>query len=263
MSSWRSGSAISRTAWSSVGISSAAAPTTTAASASRRRAAGDARLRRRDAASVAVRAMRAHDSLSLSRTADSAASSSSTVPELRPTKVARRAFSSWESWRAARSSTASWPRAARALGADVLVGDDRDRRVVDAVHAGLEQQRRLHHRGPRRRVGRQRLLAERRPRARRPAATAAPRATRARPARRTPWRRSRRGRRRRPGATSSPQRATTASTHLGGPVELVDDRVGRQRRRAEPLQRGAARSTCPSPSRRSARRTGRGRARHG
>ena len=58
------------------------------------------------------------------------------------------------------------------------------------------------------------------------------------------------------GATVAPNRATTASRTSSLVVQLVHDRVGRQHRRAEPLERRRAPSTCRRRSRRSARRTG-------
>src|SRR4029078_2059110 len=55
--------------------------------------------------------LRAH-ALSIARIADKFRCRSSTAPSLRTAWSARRAFSSWGSWRATRSSTASCPRPA-------------------------------------------------------------------------------------------------------------------------------------------------------
>ena len=91
---------------------------------------------------------------SMSRIADSFASSSATVPSLTTTYVARCAFSCWVSWRAAR------PRAPRGRGRRRA----RARTASSAITAivaskpwldpGLEQQRHLDHRGPGRRTRR-------------------------------------------------------------------------------------------------------------
>ena len=77
--------------------------------------------------------------------ADSARSRSSTEPSFSTTWSARSAFSSWVSWRASRSSTRAWPRAAARSAPHLLGGDDRDGRVEDVVAAALEQQRHLDH----------------------------------------------------------------------------------------------------------------------
>ena len=103
----------------------------------------------------------------------------------------------------------------RPLRTHGLVRDHGDRRVVDAVHAGLEEQRRLDDRG-----GRRPDRARRPPRARprsalrrgarsHPRAIPDPRASRTRA-----WR-SPRGRPRRRARPSAPQRATTASRSSG------------------------------------------------
>ena len=148
---------------------------------------------------------------SVPRTSASCRSRSSTVPEFATTNVAR-------------------------CGLLVLRELARGALVDGGVAAGGGALRRARARRPRRRwsrrrgrPGRPRRAAAsrpprrpgagprpgrprgRRPRARRPAARAGPRARRAPPGRRTRAGRPRRGRPRRPGATSAPQRATTAS----------------------------------------------------
>ena len=103
---------------------------------------------------------------------------------------------------------------------------------------GLEQQRRLDdRRGAAAARARGGLGAEGERPARRRAARAAARATRARPASANACRATAARSTTPPGATSAPQRATTASRTSGRGVELVDDGVGRERRRAEPRER--------------------------
>ena len=132
-----------------------------------------------------------------------------------PRSVARRAFSSWGSWRAARSSTAVVAAGGRALRADVLVGDDGDRRVVDArpsrprTAAASRRRRRAaagpwpsRARGTRSRAGPTRGHSSSSSHARSSGSANAAAATFERST--TP-----------PGATSSPQRSTTSATTSG------------------------------------------------
>ena len=133
---------------------------------------------RRRARRAVARVAPAHPP-SLSSTADSSRSRSCIAAvvahhEGRPLAPSPRC----ESWRAARSSTSSWPRAAARCARTALLGDDRDRRVVEPVQTGLEQQRHLDHRRPRRGLLPRAPARARRPPARPPAATRRSRATR-------------------------------------------------------------------------------------
>ena len=81
----------------------------------------------------------------------STSSNSCTVPSLRTVKSARSAFSSCGSWRDSREATPEWPRSPIRSARRSSSRDHRDRVVEALLHAGLEQQRDLHHRGRRRR----------------------------------------------------------------------------------------------------------------
>ena len=150
--------------------------------------------------------------------------------------MARAAFSSWVSWRAAAALELAGPAAAARAARVESSATTRHHGVEDALHPGLEQQRHLDDRE--RRVAR-----------------AAPAAT---PTTRSPtsgWSSDSSQRQllgpleddrgdpaavdaRRPAATSSPQRSTSRVAHARVREQLVDDRVGRQRRGAEPRERG-------------------------
>ena len=145
MSSWRSGSVSSRTTLST-------SPNMKSATAGRRAAAAATA-----AARPALRAGRLSSapcasSLQLAEQQRTApARRSSTLPSLPTTCPARAAFSSWAAGapRARRPGHGRAPR--RARGGPASEAIDRDRRVEDLLHAGLEQQRHLDHRdrGPR------------------------------------------------------------------------------------------------------------------
>ena len=124
------------------------------------------------------------------------------------------AFSACVSWRAVRSSSASWPRAPRPLGADRLVGHDRDRRVVVALQARPRTAAGSPPRAPRRRVAADS--------ASRHSATRAPTRGQSRPSSQCrsssvakAWRATAERSTRPSGATSLPQRATTAARTSG------------------------------------------------
>ena len=129
------------------------------------------------------------------------------------TNVARRAFSSCESWRAARSSTSACPRAAARWRAHRLLGDDRDRRVIELA-PGRPRTAAAPRRPPRAAAGcsaRARCSSQRRDaRAdQRPQQALQPGAVLL--ASRTPARATAARSTTPPGATSAPKRATTAS----------------------------------------------------
>ena len=159
---------------------------------------------------------------------------SSSVPSLRTVKSARCDFSSCVSWRDGPRLDAGVAARAGALLAHGLVGHDRDRRVEAVLHAGLEQQRHLDHGGARRVAARVHLGP--------PLPIRCPTRGHSRPSSHCavvvaedllgdlprsicPS-----------GATSSPnfRPADRGSRRC---EQLVDDRVGRQRRGAESLER--------------------------
>ena len=192
---------------------------------------------------------------SFSSTADNFGSSSSTVPSLTTTYVARCAFSSWVSCRAERSSSASWPRApARGRRAAASSAHDRDRRVEARLHAGLEQQRHLHDQraggGGDGSTADARHDAMRAPDA---AARAAPRARRGPRRWRTRAAPARRGRRRRRARRRAPNRLADRV------ADLVDPRTAHARPRRSRAPPPRARSSAPAPStcRRRSRRSAR------
>src|SRR4051812_15481772 len=128
------------------------------------------------------------------------------------------------------------PARGRPLTPDVLVGDHGDRGVVDAVHAGLEQERRLDDGGARRRPGPGDLRAPcgdplGDPRPQESLEPLAVRGRRERDLRdRAPVDRAVRG------DVGAPARDDRVAD-LVGRVQVVDDGVGRERRRAELAQR--------------------------
>ena len=219
MSSWRSGSWISCTACSNTGRSSRKPrmPRPSTASAVLRRRRRTAALRRaRGRARVAEerRAVAAGRTLIRSACQGSPTGSSRGPRANRdcPQRGSRAcAFSSAESWRAARSSSAACPRAAGALEPQRLVGVDHDRRVEGALQAGLEEQRHLDDQRPRRGRARGRPPRASAPSRRRRAARSRPRATRAPSSLANACRATAARSTTPPGATSSPQRATTRS----------------------------------------------------
>ena len=136
-----------------------------------------------------------------------------------------------------------------------LIGDHRDRRVVDALHAGLEQQRHLDHRRARRRTAARATSVSQAP-TRSPTSGHSSPSSQARPprrrtrARRPPSDRPlRRARPPRPSARR-PHRAVASAAYSSCTTASVDS-TGR----AQPLELPPAPSTCRRPCRRSARRT--------
>ena len=163
-----------------------------------------------------------------------ARSSSSSAPSLRDHVGRAAAFSSWESWRAARPSSIVGP-----------AHPARSRRVSSAAIADRGVERALHARSRTAAAPPPRRAARRGSRRLRQAAIRSPTSgwrsdssqASSSGARRRSRRRAR-GRPRRPGATSSPQRSTSRVATRSRAEQLVDDGVGGQRRRAEPVEGG-------------------------
>ena len=243
MSSWCSGSVISRTASSPSPDTSAAqnAPSRTRHRDSRQPPAPDPGAGR-SAGDSAAGGVGAHGGgrSSLASTWDRVSLNSSRLPSFRTSKSARSAFSSWDSWRPVRSATAAWPRAPGALGAHVLVGHDRDRGVERRLHPRFEQERHLDDRGSRRRGERVDLL----PPLHHPPADARPELA-LEPAR-APRRRRRRARR----SASGPARRPAPPRRRGGPPRCRAarrSRAGRGRPRPSRASRPPGRRAHAAP----------------
>ena len=251
MSSWRSGRVISRTAWWNCGhtrtiaiATSSAAPTASGEPAAQHGAPAGGRpaCGRARAAAGGGMGMGAHRERGVQLLKDRGQRKLQLLDSSAVCDHVRRPGRFLLLRKLARGPLVDRVVAARggALGAHVLVGDDRDGGVVGAFQAGLEEQRRLHDGGARRRV----LVVER---------GAPPRDARAhqRPQQALEPRAlvgGREGLARDGGAVDDAARRHLGApargdrvAHLVGAIELVDHGVGGDRGRAQPRERGERR----------------------